>query len=282
MMAFQQIDIVHDQPAQVSPLVRRITASNSGVMTGPGTNTYLIGREQVAVIDPGPADPAHIDAIMQACGTKLRWILTTHTHPDHSPAAAPLAQLTGAEVLGNRIADDGKQDTSFDPVREFAHDEIFATDEFRLRAIATPGHVGNHICFLLEDEQLLFTGDHIMQGSTVVIVPPNGDMQDYLNSLNLLLDYPIAAFAPAHGQLILQPQAEIKMLIKHRLLRESRAIGALQRVQHGTLDDITPLAYADVNPELHRIARYSLWAHLLKLQKEGRVAEADGDWRWVG
>jgi glyoxylase-like metal-dependent hydrolase (beta-lactamase superfamily II) len=282
MSLFQQIPIVHDEPAAISPLVRRITASNSGIMTGPGTNTYVVGREQLAVIDPGPEDAAHIDAIMQACGTRLRWILTTHTHPDHSPAARRLAELSGAEVLGNVIADDGKQDTTFKPLRGFAHDELFATDEFRLRAIATPGHVGNHLCFLLEDENLLFTGDHIMQGSTVVIVPPNGDMQEYLDSLRLLLDYRIDAFAPAHGQLILEPEAEIKMLIKHRMLREARAISALERLRHGTLDEITPVAYSDVNPELHRIARYSLWAHLLKLQKEGRVTESEGDWRWVG
>jgi len=282
MTHFQQADIVHDIAVDISPLVRRITASNSGVMTGPGTNTYIVGREQLAVIDPGPADAAHIDAILQTCGDRLRWILTTHTHPDHSPAAVKLAEVTGAQVLGNIIADDGRQDTSFKPARGFSHDELFATDEFRLRAIATPGHVGNHLCFLLEDEQLLFTGDHIMQGSTVVIVPPNGDMQDYLNSLALLLNYPLAALAPAHGQIILQPQAEIKMLIKHRQLREARAASALQRIQHGTLDEITPLAYADVNPELHRIARYSLWAHLLKLQKEGKASEHDGEWRWVG
>lgn len=282
MAVFQQVDIVHDQPAQISPLVRRITASNSGVMTGPGTNTYVIGREQLAVIDPGPADAAHVDAIMQACGTRLRWILTTHTHPDHSPAAALLAERTGAAVLGNRIADDGKQDLSFNPVRGFEHDELLVADEFRLRAIATPGHVGNHICFLLEDEELLFTGDHIMQGSTVVIVPPNGDMQEYLQSLELLLNYPIAAFAPAHGQLILEPRDEIRMLIKHRLLREARTVSAMQRLQKGTLDDITPVAYSDVHPELHRIARYSLWAHLLKLQKEGRVVESGGEWRWIG
>jgi glyoxylase-like metal-dependent hydrolase (beta-lactamase superfamily II) len=121
-----------------------------------------------------------------------------------------------------------------------------------------------------------------MQGSTVVIVPPNGDMQDYLNSLALLLQYPIAALAPAHGQIILQPQAEIDKLIKHRQLREARTVSAMQRIEHGSLDEITPLAYSDVDPELHRIARYSLWAHLLKLQKEGRVAEHSGDWRWLG
>jgi len=282
MTQFRPAEIVHDVVAEISPLVRRITASNSGVMTGPGTNTYIVGREQLAVIDPGPADAAHIAAILQTCGERLRWILTTHTHPDHSPAAVQLAEKTGAIVLGNKIADDGRQDVSFNPQRGFAHDELFTTDEFRIRAIATPGHVGNHLCFLLEDEQLLFTGDHIMQGSTVVIVPPNGDMQDYLNSLALLLQYPIAALAPAHGQIILQPQAEINMLIKHRMLREARAVSALQRLQHGSLDDITPLAYSDVNPELHRIARYSLWAHLLKLQKEGKVSEGNGDWRWIG
>lgn len=281
MTQFQQAEIVHDQPVDISPLVRRITASNSGVMTGPGTNTYLVGRQQVAVIDPGPFDAMHVDAIMQACGAQLRWIITTHTHPDHSPAAKQLAELSGAEVLGNIIADDGKQDLSFNPARGFAHDELFTTDEFSLRAIATPGHVGNHLCFLLEDEALLFTGDHIMQGSTVVIVPPNGDMQEYLNSLDLLLNYPIAALAPAHGQIILQPEAEIRMLIKHRLLRESRVVTAMRNLQRGSLDDLTPLAYSDVNPELHRIARYSLWAHLLKLQKEGRVAEQNGEWQWV-
>jgi glyoxylase-like metal-dependent hydrolase (beta-lactamase superfamily II) len=281
MTTFQQADIVHDVAITISPLVRRITASNSGVMTGPGTNTYIVGREQLAVIDPGPADAAHIEAILKTCGDRLRWILTTHTHPDHSPAAVRLAEVTGAEVLGNLITDDGRQDTSFNPARGFAHDELFVTDEFRLRAIATPGHVGNHLCFLLEDEGLLFTGDHIMQGSTVVIVPPNGDMQDYLNSLSLLLNYSIAALAPAHGQIMLQAQAEIKMLIKHRLLREARAASALQNIQRGTLDEITPLAYSDVNPELHRIARYSLWAHLLKLQKEGKAAEENGEWRWL-
>jgi len=233
MTQIQQAQIVHDVAVDISPLVRRITASNSGVMTGPGTNTYIVGREQLAVIDPGPADAAHIAAILKTCNARLRWILTTHTHPDHSPAAAQLAAATGAVVLGNKIADDGRQDTSFNPLRGFAHDELFITDEFRLRAIATPGHVGNHLCFLLEDEQLLFTGDHIMQGSTVVIVPPNGDMQDYLNSLALLLQYPIAALAPAHGQIITEPQAEtvpslLGMMLCHQAMTSPAATAAVR------------------------------------------------------
>lgn len=278
---FRQVDIVHEQPVELSPLVRRLTASNSGVMTGPGTNTYLIGREQIAVIDPGPLDDHHIDAILRACGDRLRWILATHTHPDHSPAAERLAAATGAQVLGNVIADDGRQDTSFRPQRGFAHDELFATGEFRLRALHTPGHVGNHVCFLLEDEGLLFTGDHIMQGSTVVITPPNGDMKDYLDSLRLLLDYPIVALAPAHGQLILDPAAEIEHLIGHRLAREAKVVTVLRERRHGTLDELTPPVYSDVDELLHPIARYSLWAHLLKLQKDGRVGESAGDWRWL-
>lgn len=281
MTIFNQAAIVHYQPAQLSPLVRRITAGNSSMMTGPGTNTYLVGREQIAVIDPGPLDEQQIAAILQTCGDHLRWVLVTHTHPDHSPAAQRLAAATGAEVLGNLIADDGRQDTSFSPARGFAHDELFATDEFQLRAIATPGHVGNHFCFLLEDEKLLFTGDHIMQGSTVVITPPNGDMKDYLDSLRLLLDYPIDALAPAHGKLILDPQAEINLLVQHRLQRETKVIVAMQRLRRGSLDEITPPVYDDVNPQLHPIARYSLWAHLLKLQREGRVEESDGEWRWL-
>jgi glyoxylase-like metal-dependent hydrolase (beta-lactamase superfamily II) len=252
------------------------------VMTGPGTNSYLIGREQIAVIDPGPLDDKQSDAILAACGDRLRWILTTHTHPDHSPGAQRLMAATGAQLLGNRIADDGRQDKAFNPSRGFAHDEIFATPEFHLRALSTPGHVGNHVCYLLEEERLLFTGDHIMQGSTVVITPPNGDMKDYLDSLRLLRNYPIDAFAPAHGQLILDPLGEIDALIKHRLSREAKAVEVLRRLRRGSLDELTPPVYDDVNPGLHPIARYSLWAHLIKLQKEGQVEENAGVWRWCG
>jgi glyoxylase-like metal-dependent hydrolase (beta-lactamase superfamily II) len=278
---FRQADILHYQAVELSPLVRRITAGNSGVMTGPGTNSYLVGREQIAVIDPGPIDERHIAAILDTCGARLRWVLTTHTHPDHSPAAQRLAAATGAVVLGNTIADDGRQDTSFQPSRGFVHDEVFTAPEFRLRAIATPGHVGNHLCYLLEDEGLLFTGDHIMQGSTVVITPPNGDMFDYLASLRLLRIYPLRALAPAHGQLIMDPAAEIDALIAHRLRREAKVVEVLQRQGRGSLDTLTPAVYDDVDSALHGIARYSLWAHLLKLQKEGRVSESGGEWRWL-
>lgn len=281
MTEFRQPDIVHYQCVEISPLVRRITAGNSGIMTGPGTNSYIVGREQLALIDPGPIDEQHIEALLDVCGDRLRWILTTHTHRDHSPAAARISAVTGAEMLGNLIVDDGKQDTTFIPARAFQHDEILATDEFRLRAILTPGHVANHVCFFLEDEGLLFTGDHIMEGTTVVVIPPSGDMSEYIASLRLLANYPIEAIAPAHGHLIFQPQRELERLIRHRLFREAKVVSAMQRMRRGSLDDITPPVYDDVKPQLHPIARYSLWAHLIKLQRDGRVAESDGEWRWL-
>ena len=281
MTKFRQADIVHYQCVEISPLVRRITAGNSGIMTGPGTNSYIVGRDELALIDPGPLDEQHIEALLGVCGDRLRWIIATHTHRDHSPAVARICAATGAEVLGNLIVDDGKQDTTFSPDRSLQHDEILATDEFRLRALLTPGHVGNHVCFLLEDEGLLFTGDHIMQGATVVVIPPSGDMSEYIASLRLLQNYPIEAIAPAHGQLIFEPQRELERLIRHRLFREAKVVSAMQRIRRGSLDEITPPVYDDVQPQLHPIARYSLWAHLIKLQREGRVEENSGEWHWL-
>ena len=276
---FQQPAIEHFVPVQVSPLVRRFTAGNGGVMTGPGTNSYLVGREQLALIDPGPIDEQHIDAIVDTCGDRLRWILVTHTHRDHSPAAKIIAEKTGAEVYGNLLDDDGRQDETFDPLCGFAHNDVFTTDEFNLRVLATPGHVDNHLCFLLEGENMLFTGDHIMQGSTVVIIPPAGDMKAYIDSLQMLMNYPIAALAPAHGQLMLNAEQEIRKLIKHRLMREAKVVSALQRLGSASIDELTPLVYDDTLAELHPIARYSLWAHLLKLQKDGRASVADELWQ---
>lgn len=281
MSQFRQADIQHYQCVEISPLVRRVTAGNSGIMTGPGTNTYIVGRDELAIIDPGPLDPLHIEALLKVCGDRLRWIIATHTHNDHSPAAKPLHDATGAQVLGNIIEDDGKQDRTFIPARGLAHNEILETGEFRLRALHTPGHVGNHVCLLLEDEDLLFTGDHMMQGTTVVIIPPSGDMGEYIASLRMLSQYSINAIAPAHGQLMMEPQRELDMLIRHRLLREAKVVSVMQQIRRGSLDEITPPVYDDVKPQLHPIARYSLWAHLLKLQRENRVTEIDGEWRWL-
>ena len=275
-------EIVHGQVVQVSQHVRRITAPNPGVMTGQGTNTYLVGYEQVAVIDPGPAEQSHIDAILAACGDRLKWILVTHTHPDHSPAANALAQASGAQIMGNKLADnDGFQDESFNPAASFQHDDCLSCDEFTIRALYTPGHVDNHLCFLVEEDGMLLTGDHIMQGSTVVIIPPHGDMKHYINSLRLLLDYPIKALGPGHGYVIDTPIEEIEGLIAHRLGREKKVIDVLAKLRQGSLDALTPAVYDDVDKSLHPVAQLSLLAHLIKLKKDGLVEECNDHWRYL-
>lgn len=270
------------QLVQVSDRVRRITAPNPGPMTGSGTNTYLVGQQSIAVIDPGPAEPSHIDAILQACGDQLRWILATHTHPDHSPAAVALAEATGAVIMGNTLGEnDGFQDESFKPQKSFQHDESWLTEEFSLRALHTPGHVNNHLCFLVEEDGLLLTGDHIMQGSTVVIIPPHGDMQDYIESLRLLLPYPVKALGPGHGTIIEKPIEEIQGIINHRLGRETKVVTVMSDRQTGTLETLTPLVYDDVDAALHPVASYSLHAHLIKLLKEQRVKLQGDTWHWL-
>jgi glyoxylase-like metal-dependent hydrolase (beta-lactamase superfamily II) len=272
--------IVPGRVVALSRLVRRLTAPNPGMMTGPGTNTYLVGDEELAAIDPGPENEAHLEALLEAAGGRLRWILCTHTHLDHSPAAAPLRSRTGAQVLGfGRVPEDGRQDPRFRPDRALADGDVLETREFRLRAVHTPGHASNHLCYLLESEQLLFTGDHVMQGSTVVIAPPDGDMSAYLASLERLLELDLAAFAPGHGHLIERPHDEVRRLLAHRRARERKVLAALERAQLATLDELLPLVYDDVAPPAHPVARRSLHAHLLKLAREGRALEEGGAWR---
>jgi len=258
-------------PVDLNPLVRRITAPNPGVMTGPGTNTYLLGHEAVAVLDPGPRIDSHVEAILAAGAGKIRWIVATHTHPDHSPAWQPLAEATGAEVIGARPWDDMFQDDTFAPGVEVQHDQLLATDEFHLRAIHTPGHVGNHFCYLLEEQGMLFTGDHIMEGSTVVIVPPSGDMKAYIDSLKLLLDYPLQTMAPGHGGVITDPAAAVNWLVEHRLKRERKVVDGLRSLGRANLDELVVVVYDDVDPGIHHMAKLSLTAHLIKLEQDGRA-----------
>lgn len=279
--------IVAGDLVTLSPLVRRLTAPNAGVMTGAGTNTYIVGNDALAVVDPGPDDNEHIARILAACGGKdsgrLQWILVTHTHRDHSPAAKPLAELTGAKLLGNCLQeDDGNQDLSFHPDQQFSDRQQLITAEFSLQAILTPGHVDNHVCFWLPEEQLLFTGDHIMQGSTVVIIPPAGDMKTYMESLEKLLTLPLRFLAPAHGLLIDEPKQEIEGLIAHRKKREEKVITALKALKGASLSSLIVTVYSDVDPSLYPVAKFSLWAHLLKLEKEGLVSCRDDMWLYLG
>ncbi len=263
-------------PKRLDRHVVRLTAPNPGFMTGPGTNSYLIGSgDELAVIDPGPAIDDHIAALLAAAAGRIRWILCTHTHPDHSPAAALLKARTGATVLGRPRPEHGNQDHSFVPDRVPQDGERLALGGVTLRAIHTPGHASNHLCYLLEETRMLFTGDHVMQGSTVVINPPDGDMRVYLESLEMLLAEDIAIFAPGHGHLVGAPHKELRRLIAHRLAREAKVTAAIQRLGAPTLEELVAAVYDDVPARVHPVAARSLAAHLAKLCAEG-VVRASG------
>jgi glyoxylase-like metal-dependent hydrolase (beta-lactamase superfamily II) len=237
------------------------------MMTGPGTNSYLVGTAEMAVVDPGPDHPGHLRALADLGQGRIRWIVVTHTHLDHSPGAAALAALTGAEVLGFGPSD------GFVPDREVSDGATVSGEGFTLRAVHTPGHASNHLCWLLTEEAMLFSGDHIMSGSTVVIAPPDGDMAAYLDNLRklLVLEPPLMTIAPGHGALLLDPAATIEAVIDHRIRRQGEVAGALRRARRATVDELLPIVYAHVSDELEPVARKSLWAHLRKLGDEGQA-----------
>ena len=263
-------------PKRLDRHVTRLTAPNPGMMTGPGTNTYLVGESEIAVIDPGPALDAHIAKILEAGAGRIRWIFTTHTHMDHSPACAALKAATGARVLGRTAPAGTNQDQDYAPDRILSDGDRMTLGNLHLRAIHTPGHASNHLCYLLEETRMLFTGDHVMQGSTVVINPPDGDMRAYLASLDKLLAEDIAIIAPGHGYLIGAPHNEVKRLITHRLAREAKVTTALGRLGEATLEELVAHVYDDVSAKLHPVATRSLSAHLDKLVAEGRARQASG------
>jgi glyoxylase-like metal-dependent hydrolase (beta-lactamase superfamily II) len=258
---------------RITKLVSRILAPNPGLMRRSGTNTYIAGTHELAVIDPGPAIDSHIERIAQAVGNRLRWILCTHTHRDHSSAVALLKKLTGAQVLGCPAPPDERHDQTFCPDKVLKDGERIVARDFVLQTIHTPGHSSNHLCFLLEQERLLFTGDHIMQGSTVVISPPDGSMRAYLGSLDRLLGLDLAILAPGHGSLIDEPYDEIRRLIQHRLNREQKVLAAFRAVNPAGLDDLLPLVYEGLSADLLPAARRSLHAHVIKLAKDGLLIE---------
>jgi len=265
--------IVTDVAIALSPLVRRITAANPGMMTGPGTNTYLVGIDEIVVIDPGPDDEAHLDAIAGCGGDRIRWIVCTHTHPDHSPGAAGLAERTGAPVL----AYDARDELEID--RSLADGDTIEATEFSLEAVHTPGHASNHLCLLLGKERVLFSGDHVMQGSTVVISPPDGDMAQYLASLDRLRSMRprLKAIAPGHGLRIDDPKAKLDEYVEHRLARERQIADTLRAAGTATPEALVESIYAEVAEELHPVARKTVWAHLRKLADDGEVTGEDPD-----
>jgi glyoxylase-like metal-dependent hydrolase (beta-lactamase superfamily II) len=271
--------IVYGVASALSPMVRRIVAENPGMMTGPGTNTYLVGIDEIAVIDPGPGDASHLDAIAGCGGDRIRWILLTHTHEDHSPGAVGLKKLTGAEILAFGPGE-GKGKVRLDGT--LGDGAVIEATEFHLTALHTPGHASNHLCYLLNEERTLFTGDHIMQGSTVVIGPPDGDMAAYFASLEKLktIRPRLRAIAPGHGHLIEDPMATIDEYVEHRRAREKQVLDVLRSRSTATIAEIVEDIYTDVAPELHPVARRSVWAHLRKLADDGEAKgdRFDGEW----
>lgn len=275
-------ELVAGLAVEIAPGVRRLLAPNPGRMTGPGTNTYLLGSNEVAVIDPGPAIPAHLDAIEAAAPGTIKSVLVTHTHPDHSPAASELAARTGAMLLGRPPPEGRHQDETFRPDRVLEDGELFETSEFALRAVHTPGHASNHLCYRHEQLNWLFTGDHIMNGSTVVINPPDGNMGDYLRSLARLKSLGLEKLAPGHGGVMDEPLAAVDWLIEHRLAREAKVVSALRAHTGSTTTELVPRVYDDVDSSLHSVAERSLLAHLIKLDEEGRARREGDRWRILG
>ena len=268
--------IVHGVASALSPLVRRIVAPNPSMMTGPGTNTYLVGIDEIVVVDPGPDIESHLDAIAGCGGDRIRWIVCTHTHEDHAPGVAGLKARTGAEVR----AFDARDGLEID--QAMGDRDVIEATEFVLRAIHPPGHAANHLCFLLEQERMLFSGDHIMEGSTVVVAPPDGDMGAYLRSLERLKAHRprLRSIAPGHGHLIEDPLAKIEEYLTHRLAREAQVLDALARAGTTTIEPIVKELYAEVPEALHVMAGFSVWAHLRKLVEDGKAKgdALDGEW----
>jgi len=256
----------------LAPRVRRLVAPNPSMMTGPGTNTYLFGSEEIAVLDPGPVIDSHLQCIQEIAAAPIRRVIVTHTHPDHSPAAAELARVTGAELLGRPAPDGRHQDMTFKPDHVLEDAERLVVDGMEFEVVHTPGHASNHICLRHLGLNWIFTGDHVIDGSTVVIDPPDGNMNHYLESLARVKALQPVALAPGHGELIHDPDRAIDWIIGHRLEREVKVVAALQANPGLTSMELVPHVYTDIDNELYAWAERSLLAHLLKLEDDGVIA----------
>ena len=273
-------------PVPMEPLVRRLLAPNPSPFTYTGTETYIVGRGEVGVIDPGPALPEHVDAILAATeGERIRAILCTHTHRDHSPASRALQAATGAPIVGCApltMDDDGpRADAAFDP--DYRPDRILGDDEtvsgpgWTLAAVATPGHTSNHLCFALQESGALFSGDHIMGWSTTVVSPPDGDMAAYMASLDKLLGRDDRIYYPAHGDPVREPRRFVRAVAAHRRARERQILDLLER-EAQPIPEMVAVMYRGIDPRLHGAAGRSVLAHLLDLEARDRVWRDGDNW----
>ncbi len=267
---------------RLSPLIRRVICNNPGPFTFTGTGTYIIGNGNVAIIDPGPLDDAHLDAILAALepDEKVSHIVITHTHLDHSPLAMPLKARTGAKIYSHAPGEaetfDGPKleegtDEDFAPDHIVAHGELIKGDDWTLECVFTPGHMSGHMCYALCEEKALFSGDHVMGWSTTVIAPPDGDMTDYMASLDVLLTRDDEVYWPTHGTSIEDPQNFVRAYIDHRRAREAQVV---ERLKAGDSDirKMVEVMYADVDKRLHPAAALSVLAHMQDLTNRGLVA----------
>ncbi|MDB5439135.1 MAG: metallo-beta-lactamase family protein [Caulobacteraceae bacterium] len=282
----RKLDFEYGRADQVSPLIRRVIANNPSPFTHAGTGTYIVGQGQVAVIDPGPDDADHLEAILAAvAGERVSHIAITHHHLDHSPLAEPLKARTGAVIYGCAVKTPDVEEDG--PKMEAGHDANFHPDVsvcgggeiagpgWTLEAIPTPGHTSNHICYALKEENALFSGDHIMGWSTTVITPPDGDMTDYIASLELIAARGFATIWPTHGPPIRETGPFLDAYIAHRHERTDQIITALA-AGPGRIRDLVPRLYADVDPGLHLAAARSMLAAMIHLSRQGKIISADG------
>lgn len=263
----------------ISPNIRRITAYNPAPFTFEGTGTYIVGHGNVAVIDPGPNLPKHIDAILNGLKEDaISHILVTHNHQDHSPAAIPLSKKCGAKIYAANVDDQMYSDhkieegidKAFKPDIEIKEGDIIKGDNWTIEAIHTPGHLSNHYCFAYIEEKALFTGDHVMGWSTSIVSPPDGDMQDYMDSLEKLLKRDDNIYYPTHGWPIENPQQFVKQLLGHRLRREKEIIRAVEN-KANTIDEIVHKVYFNIDKKLYPAAARTIYAHLIRLVSIGSL-----------
>jgi glyoxylase-like metal-dependent hydrolase (beta-lactamase superfamily II) len=281
----RDIEFEYGRVEQVSPLIRRVIANNPGPFTFTGTGVYIIGHGDVCVIDPGPDLADHFDALKAALeGETVSHVLVTHSHMDHSPLAHPLARWAGCSVLasgevsvpsGSEVRMEAGDDLRFRPDAVLSDGTIIEGAGWTIEAIATPGHTSGHFCYALHEENCLFSGDHIMGWSTTVISPPDGDMDDYLNSLSKIAKRQFATIWPTHGPPITKPAAFVDAYIAHRLDRENQIIEQL-KAGHTKIKEFVPIMYAAVDSRLWPAACHSVMAHVSRLVKNGRVSMSDG------
>jgi len=275
----RELEFEYGVPAQITPLIRRVVANNPSSFTLDGTNTYIIGQGEVAVIDPGPEDEAHTQNLLAALkGEKISHILISHTHTDHSPGAKSLAHATGAPVIGARarpIADGAKTieagEKDFTPDIELSDGDSFEGDGWTLSAVHTPGHMSNHHCFALAEENALFSGDHVMGWNTTIVSPPDGNMTEYFASLDICLRRADAVYHPGHGPIIDTPASFVQAYLDHRRMREDEITLCLEDGVE-TIADMVRRMYTHLPETMHGAAARSVFAHMEHMVESSRAA----------